>query len=152
MISSNILNNNSILKAAAKISKSDNGSWILVNVLYYDASTDRYEVQDEDDASRVMKLDAADIRKLEDVSATIRRGDRVLAVFPETTSFYSGIVAKSVKPNLSANMGGSYNPPDIVIRFDDDEDDQGRPAARRVPARFVLPTVDYSNEEDSDDA
>ena len=137
------------VQAAARISKADSGSWILVNILYFDATTERYDVQDEDDASRVLKLDAADVRKLEDISATLRRGDRVLAVFPETTCFYSGVVAKN--PNNAATSSSGYSRSgdnDVIIRFDDDEDDQGRPVARKVPPKFLLP---FENDDfDSD--
>lgn len=97
-------------------------------MLYYDAASEKYEVQDEDDASRVMRLDAADVRKLGEAVSLLHRGDRVLAVFPETTSFYRGAVAKNPK---GANS-------DVLLRFDDDEDEAGRPLIRRVPARFVL--------------
>ena len=132
-------------QAAARVSKSDeNGSWILVNVLYYDASTDRYEVQDEDDISRIMKLDASDVRKLEDLASRFRRGDKVLAVFPETTSFYSAVVAKNPK---SGGGGDSSSPEELIVRFDDDEDDMGKPIARRIPARFVF----AHHEEDGED-
>jgi SAGA-associated factor 29 len=92
-------------------------------------------VQDEDDASRVMRLDAADVRKLGEPVSSLHRGDRVLAVFPETTSFYRGAVAKNPK---GANS-------DVLVRFDDDEDEAGRPLIRRVPARFVL----YDDESES---
>ena len=111
-------------------------------MLYFDVNAEMYEVQDEDDASRTLKLDTADVRKLEDISATLRRGDRVLAVFPETTCFYSGIVAKNPKTGPGS---------DIVIKFDDDEDELGKPVARKVPARFVLPTASTYDDADSDD-
>lgn len=111
--------------------------------MYFDASTERYDVQDEDDASRTLKLDAVDVRKLEDVSATLRRGDRVMAVFPETTSFYPGVVAKNPK------SGGGGSGADVIIKFDDDEDEQGKPVARKVPARFILPSDNF-DDMDSD--
>jgi SAGA-associated factor 29 len=45
-------------QVAAKVSKSnENGSWILGNVLEYDAPNSVYIVQDEDDTSRTMKYD-----------------------------------------------------------------------------------------------
>ena len=103
-----------------------------------------YEVQDEDDSSRVLKVDSSDIRKLDDVSQILRRGDRVLAVFPETTSFYSGIVAKNPKSSGETNIGV-----DVVVRFDDDEDDEGNSVARKVPSRFILPLSSF-DDNDSD--
>jgi hypothetical protein len=111
-----------------------------------------YEVQDEDDASRTLRLEARDVRKLADVSASLRRGDRVLAVFPETTCFYSGVVAKHPKGGSGGTSSTSTSSSsDVVVKFDDDEDEQGKPLARKVPARFVLPTGNtYDDEDDSD--
>ncbi len=88
-----------------------------------------------------MKLEAGNVRKLGDFSASLRRGDQVLAVFPETTSFYRGIVAKH--PKASTGTNGNPEAENIIVRFDDDEDDQGKPVARKVPSRFVLP-LNYS--------
>ena len=108
----------------------EDGSWILGNVLEYDPKSQAYEVQDEDDVSRVMVLGFSDVRRLEDSIHSLRRGDPVLAVFPETTSFYRAVVAKNPKRDGGVN--------EVIVKFDDDEDDLGKNPARRVPARFVL--------------
>ena len=47
-------------------------------------------------------------------------GDKVLAVFPETTSFYRSIVVKTPKPPANPNANW-----DVVVRFEDDEDESG---------------------------
>lgn len=74
------------------------------------------------------------VRRLEDTSTDINRGDRVMGVFPETTSFYRATVVKTPKdPSVSGQDGW-----EVVVRFDDDEDEAGKWPARRVPARFVL--------------
>ena len=133
-----------MLQAAARISKTDEvGSWILVNVLYYDASTDRYEVQDEDDINRLIKLDASEVRKLQDSTTSLRRGDKVLAVFPETTSFYRATIAKN--PSGKGESGAAVE--DVIVRFEDDEDEHGKSIARRVPVRFVLPNYENETED-----
>lgn len=120
---------------AAKVSKAnEDGSWILGNVLDYDPRSQIYAVQDEDDVSRVVTLSFFDVKRLQDSASHLRRGDLVLAVFPETTSFYRAVVAKS--PKAPSNPNGAW---DVVVRFDDDEDETGKNPARRVPARFVLP-------------
>lgn len=65
-------------QVAAKVSKSnENGSWILGCPTEYDAMSDTYIVQDEDDASRVMMLSSADVRRLDDSAAHLRKGDNV---------------------------------------------------------------------------
>ena len=120
-------------QVAAKVSRSnENGSWILGSIIDFDMKTYFYEVQDEDDVNRVMHLQMQDVKRLEDQVSHLRRGDHVLAVFPETTSFYRGIVAKNPKP---VHGSGST---DVIVRFEDDEDETGRAPPRRVPARFIL--------------
>ena len=108
--------------------------WILGNVLSYDVTRELYEIQDEDDPKRVLKLTFQQVRRLEDTSIDINRGDRVMGVFPETTSFYRATVVKTPKPASSATHGNW----EVVVRFDDDEDENGKWPARRVPARFIL--------------
>lgn len=142
-------------QVAAKISKSgEDGTWILANVLDYDAKNQCYEIQDEDDISRVMMLSFSDVRRLEDSSSSLRRGDSVLAVFPETTSFYRAVVAKNPKSSRSSGGGASSSSEgggDVIVKFDDDEDDSGKNPARRVPSRFVIRRSDVEDEDESDE-
>ena len=141
-----------LFQVAAKVSNSnEDGSWILGNVLEYDSKTKTYEIQDEDDVNRIMSLPYTDVRRLEDLSNNLRKGDRILAVFPETTSFYKAIVAKNPKPPSSGNGSVGVNNWDVVIKFEDDEDDTGKNPARRVPARFILLRSEVEEIEDSDD-
>lgn len=188
-------------QVAAKVLKSnEDGSWILGNVLQYDASTQTYVVQDEgefvfqsvtlhtpfsasafpplrtlsniwplcmlhlystnciyplysalcillvsDDMNRVVTLSYDDVRRLDDSSANLRRGDLVLAVFPETTSFYRAVVVKTPK----VGAGGANS--EVVVKFKDDEDEAGRQPARRVPSRFVLVGGVEEGEESEDE-
>lgn len=108
-----------------------------------------YEVQDEDDTSRVMLLNYHDVRRLEDSAAHLRRGDHVLAVFPETTSFYRSILAKTPKTPTHGN--GLW---EAIVRFEDDEDESGKAPPRRVPARFILKRsyveLDFVDDNDED--
>ena len=134
-------------QVAAKTQSSD-GSWILGNIIaIYDNNT--YEVQDEDDINRTVILNHTDVRRLEDNAIHIRRGDSVLAVFPETTSFYRGIVVKN--PKAPSHSSGSGQWGDVIVRFEDDEDETGKAPPRRVPARFVLRCDDVEPEDDDDD-
>ncbi len=132
-------------QVAAKVSKSDeNGSWILANVLSVDLNSEVYEVQDEDDPRRIMMVPFSNLRRLVENASDIRKGDRVLAVFPDTTSFYRSIVVKSPKPHGST--GAANGQWDVVVKFDDDEDDTGKPPARRIPARFVIRSSAFDEE------
>lgn len=125
----------------------EDGAWILGNVLDYNPMTQSYMVQDEDDVNRVLTMGFHDVRRLDDSSSNLRRGDQVLAVFPETTSFYNAVVVKTPKLQHSSSCL------EVVVKFDDDEDENGRNPARRVPARFVLRRIDVEEDGngDSDD-
>lgn len=126
---------------AAKLNKTlDDGNWVLANVLNYDPKTKLYDVQDEDDTASpvITPLPACEVKKLEDSGAHLKKGDLILAVFPETTSFYKAIVAKTVKPPTG---NGAW---EIVVRFDDDVED-GKIPPRRVPARFVIKRSDLGD-------
>ena len=117
------------------------GNWILANVVKYTARTKLYEVEDVDEealedgsagagkqkhlvpANCVVPLPTADS------PLVFSRGDRVLALFPGTTSFYAANV------NTSQEKNGFYS-----VRFDDDEDEDGRAVKKRqVPSYFVCP-------------
>ncbi len=110
-------------------------------MLEYNAATQRYLVQDEDEVNRIVQLAYDDVRRLDDSCANMRRGDAVLAVFPETTSFYRAVLVKTPK--------GPAN--EVVVKFEDDEDEAGRNPARRVPARFVLRRSDVEDSDDSEE-
>lgn len=133
-------------QVAAKVSKQTNeeGCWILGNVLDYNHTTLTYEIQDEDDISRVMTLPSTDVKRLDDSSSHLRRGDSVMGVFPETTSFYRATVVKT--PNPSNGFKD-----DVIVKFKDDEDNNGKNPARKIPARFVLRRSDIEDMDDSDE-
>lgn len=133
-------------QVAAKVSQDTEveGSWILGNVLDFDPNQGIYEVQDEDDVNRIVHLPITSVKRLEDTSSHLRRSDRVLAVFPETTSFYPAIVAKNPKPPVSGSQW------DVIVRFEGDEDDSGKAPPRKVPGRFVLKR-EYVDDDSSDD-
>lgn len=131
----------------------EDGAWILGNVLDYNPMTQSYMVQDEDDVNRVLTMGFHDVRRLDDSSSHLRRGDQVLAVFPETTSFYNAVVVKTPKLQQQTNRSNSSSSLEVVVKFEDDEDENGRNPARRVPARFVLRRCDVEEDGngDSDD-
>ena len=114
----------------------ENGAWILANVLEYHADQGIYDVQDEDDANRLLKLRQHEVHRLCDTAHHLEKGDRIVAVFPDTTSFYRATVSKVPK---TPNNNGIF---EIIVKFDDDEDETGRTPHRRVPARFVMPRPD----------
>ena len=128
---------------AAHVNNNGEDGYILGNVFDYDPSLQTYEIQDEDDVNRIV-LELHDVKRLEDSAAHLR-GDAVLGVFPETTSFYKAVVAKNPKQVQHGNGGW-----DVVCRFEDDEDHTGRAPPRKVPGRFVLRRADIGDVSDDE--
>ncbi|KAJ2816635.1 hypothetical protein FBU31_006507, partial [Coemansia sp. 'formosensis'] len=142
--------------------------WILATVLSYNGEKNRYTVQDEDDESPVRLTYVLPARLVLFVSAEtnattpaarrrrwdrsrnpeMSRGQRVLAMYPGTTSFYTGQVATPPSLNTSsspvlgvASLADPAEPPaDPVsnpmyrVQFDDDDEKE-----RNVPAHLVVP-------------
>jgi hypothetical protein len=131
-------------QVAAKLQRGDeNGCWVLANIIDFNGT--HYEVQDEDDMSKKFVLPRRDVRRLDDNASAFRKGDNVLAVFPDTTSFYNASVAKNPKPPVHPN--GNW---DVIVRFEDDEDDSGKPPPRRIPGRFVLKRLRDADKTNND--
>lgn len=76
------------------------------------------------------------------------KGKDVMAIFPETTSFYKAIVSK--RPIWELERGIPCVK-EVIVKFDDDEDSNGRTPHRRVPSRYVIPVPgDYFYDENED--
>eukprot|EP00948_MAST-09A_sp_MAST-9A-sp1_P000962 g962.t1 len=114
------------------------GNWILAKVCKYQSRMKLYEVEDvdEDDVDKSKKrhlVPAFSVLPLanpeEDEVLEFHRGDRVLALFPGTTSFYAANVNSA-----SLNDNG-----EMSVRFDDDEDEDGKIVKKReIPAFLVV--------------
>jgi hypothetical protein len=156
-------------QVAAKVTRTDeNGSWILASVQRFYVDTDTYDVQDEDDTSKLIRLPWTHVMRLSTgTEGCFARGTSVMAIFPETTSFYRATVSKRPVWNLQAaassavartsatNATTTTTPSvkEMIVKFEDDEDHQGRTPHRRVPARFVIPLPEnyfYEEAEDVD--
>jgi len=88
-----------------------------------------------------------DTRRLDNfkMSTVFKKGEKVLGIFPETTSFYRATVSK--EPDRSY----FDSPREVVVKFEDDEDAQGRTPHRKVPHPYVIPVpADYFYDEEDD--
>jgi len=140
-------------QVAAKVTRTDeNGSWILASVQRFYADTDTYDVQDEDDTSKLIRLPWTHVMRLSSGSeGCFKRGTDCMAIFPETTSFYRAKVSKA--PVWRIDRTGTPVVKEVIVKFEDDEDGQGRTPHRRVPSRFVIPLPSnyfYDESEDVD--
>uniref|UniRef100_A0A7S1YT92 SGF29 C-terminal domain-containing protein n=1 Tax=Ditylum brightwellii TaxID=49249 RepID=A0A7S1YT92_9STRA len=140
-------------QVAAKVTRTDeNGSWILARVQRFYADTDTYDVQDEDDTSKLIRLPWNHVMTLSTgAEGGFNKGTRVMAIFPETTSFYSAVVSKQPVWKLQSNSSTPIVK-ELILKFEDDEDDNtSRTPHRRVPSRFVIPVPSRYFHDDDDD-
>ena len=130
----------------------ENGSWILASVQRFYADTETYDVQDEDDTTKLIRLPWSHVMRLSTgAEGCFHRGTDCMAIFPETTSFYRAKVSK--EPVWKLNRNGAPMVTEIIVKFEDDEDQAGRTPHRRVPARYVIPLPSeyfYDEQEDVD--
>lgn len=160
-------------QVAAKVTRTDeNGSWILACVQRFYPDTETYDVQDEDDTSKLIRLPWSHVMRLSTGGeGCFTKNADCMAIFPETTSFYKATVAKSPVWKLehqNHSAGGSTTTTtgaagsnslvpvvkEIIVKFEDDEDTTtGKTPHRRVPSRYVIPVPSkyfYEEEEDVD--
>ncbi|CAM9397707.1 unnamed protein product, partial [Laminaria digitata] len=95
-------------QVAAKVTNTnENGSWILAEIIRYLAGRACYEVKDADDPLKQIEVPADSVIRLREGGQGFAKGDHVLAVFPDTTSFYRGTISKQPvrKGGLVAEVG-----------------------------------------------
>ena len=138
-------------QVAAKVTRTDeNGSWILAAVQRFYPDTETYDVQDEDDTSKLIRLPWNHVMRLSVGAENVfRKGTACMAIFPETTSFYRSKVSKN--PAWRLDRSGTPVVKEMIVKFEDDEDANGRTPHRRVPSRYVIPIpADYFYDEVED--
>mmetsp|Transcript_9961 Transcript_9961/g.12557 ORF Transcript_9961/g.12557 Transcript_9961/m.12557 type:complete len:303 (+) Transcript_9961:119-1027(+) len=138
-------------QVAAKITRTDeNGSWILASVQRFYADTETYDVQDEDDTTKLIRLPWNHVMRLSNgTEGCFGKNTKVMAIFPETTSFYRAVVSR--EPVWVVPKGATHPiVKEMILKFEDDED-AGVTPHRRVPARYVIPLPESYFYEDDDD-
>lgn len=142
-------------QVAAKVTRSEeNGSWILAYVLRFYPDSETYDVQDEDDTSKLIRLPWHYVMRLSTgQEGWFDKGSKVMAIFPETTSFYRAIVSKHPVWSDGSGEGENGKPrvKELILKFEDDEDHDGKTPHRRVPSRYVIPLPQRYFYEDEDD-
>jgi hypothetical protein len=140
-------------QVAAKVTRTDeNGSWILASVQRFYADTETYDVQDEDDTTKLIRLPWSHVMRLSTgAEGCFQKGADCMAIFPETTSFYKAKVSKSPVWKLDRHSGVPIVK-EIIVKFEDDEDgSSGKTPHRRVPSRYVIPVPHQYFYDESDD-
>ena len=120
---------------AANVIMNNERNWILAEVCSYKPTTDEYDVDDIDEEQKerhtlpsnmVIPLPSMRANPETNPEAFYRRGTQVLALYPQTTCFYRGIVGQ-VPHSLTAcyrilfedhNYADGYSPPmDVPQRY-----------------------------------
>ncbi len=98
-----------------------NPEWILGRVVQYLSNIGAYEVVDEDDnrtlrlpETQIIGLDAANL----EIIRKLNKNDEVLAVYPDTSTFYSAVMNHA--PKRSAG-GISAFEGTVLVQFHGDE-------------------------------
>lgn len=124
-------------QVAAKVAS--HGMWILARVVGIQSErSDDVEVEDvDDDNLRRFKVKRHDVLLLPKTPAEIATAranykppNIVFAMYPETTSFYK---AQVVRPAHISSTGEDV----CLVRFADDEDEDGNVPQRPIPLRFI---------------
>ena len=97
-------------------------------------------VQDEDDVTKLIRLPFTGVMRLGNGTDIFQKASRVLAIFPETTSFYKAVVSKA--PVWRQDRNGTSVCSELILKFEDDEDETGKTPHRRVPSRYVIPIAE----------
>mmetsp|Transcript_13953 Transcript_13953/g.33074 ORF Transcript_13953/g.33074 Transcript_13953/m.33074 type:complete len:275 (-) Transcript_13953:41-865(-) len=119
--------------------KNKEDEWILARVQDYSIQTGTYVLVDEDDADASFEVPEALTVLLD--GDRLSKGEEVFAVYPDTTSFYEGVVtsvprrsaALHAAPGSAAHMALT-----CTVQFNDDVDETGTTPDRVVPVRYVF--------------
>eukprot|EP00953_Heterococcus_sp_UTEX-ZZ885_P020073 11220-Heterococcus_DN1.PRE.2 len=97
----------------------------------YNSATGVYVVMDADDNSKNYELEEANVIHLASVSCKLSKSDEVLAVYPDTTSFYRAVITQPPRRNVQSQGSAS-------VQFADDADETGSTPHRIVPASHIV--------------
>lgn len=128
-----------------------NGNWIMARTTRWSSRSNAFEVVDEDveednggagderPPGAYHKVSQDYVLRLTDPDFTkFSKGERVLALFPQTTSFYAGNVVTAMRNGM------------VGVRFDDDEEDGRLVRKRPVPATCVIKCPRHVLEEEDE--
>jgi len=96
--------------------------WILAKVITHDPNTQMYKLADEDiESNKTFTLPESQVVILGIGGLeSIRKGDVIYAVYPDTTSFYQATVVQGPK-KIAGGGGDSF----VLVNFKDDGDENG---------------------------
>jgi hypothetical protein len=128
---------NGLVIPGSEVAAKVKDTWIHARVVRWHSRTKRYEVEDADTESQTEKSDRYQVQPrhiiplvVPKLAETFEQGERVLALFPWTTSFYAATVV---------SKGPKHEPGDKYgVRFDDDKEEGKIVKKRKIPRYFVV--------------
>ena len=127
-----------IVKSSNSQQDADQEDWILAEVVAYHANSGKYDVDDVDaeegqerhtlPKKRVVPLPLWRANPVADPQALFEKDSMVLALYPQTTCFYRGIVAEAPQTPLE----------DYQIMFEDNTYPEGYSPSLNVPQLYVV--------------
>ena len=128
-------------EVAARVNAREN-LWIHCVVARYVLATDHYEVCDIENRAQRYSLPIEQVVQVPKTdsgancaSRGISKGHRIIALYPDTTSFYLATVT-----SVPRGRGGPLGPANalVMVQFDDDHDETGQIPERAAAAKYVL--------------
>mmetsp|Transcript_4363 Transcript_4363/g.6018 ORF Transcript_4363/g.6018 Transcript_4363/m.6018 type:complete len:368 (-) Transcript_4363:304-1407(-) len=148
------------IRSGEQVAAKVDDTWILASIVRYNPEFETYDVQDEDDTKTKIQVSAKNVIKL-GLEHDLEKDEKVLAIFPETTSFYRGVLARPLRHQhtlMLTTLPGSPHVYEAAVKFHDDQDATGKTPSRRIPARYVVKYPEKARERrfsnldsDSDD-
>lgn len=116
----------------------EGGELVMGQVIQYRSEINCYDILDVDD-KRKYTVPEAQVYALGQIDMSTKRvskGDRVFALFPDTTAFYPGVVIQAPRRN-ALNSEAT-----LILQFDNDEDPvTGLPTPRTVHLKYIVPVT-----------
>lgn len=126
-----------LIKPAEEQPTGDESNWILAEVVRFNHSINKYEIDDIDEEQkerhllsrrRVVPLPLMRANPETNPEAIFEKGALVLALYPQTTCFYRGVIGKSPETGHE----------DYLVLFEDSSYPEGYSPALPVPQRYVI--------------
>ena len=104
--------------------------WVLGKVTGFNPETSIYKIQDEDidSGSKNYTLPHSQVMQL-GLNTNLNRGNNIMAVYPETTSFYPATVVTTRKVAAGAM---------VYVLFQDDKDEMGVTHEKPIPLNLII--------------
>ena len=120
-------------EVAVKVNSASSFEVILGRIIFFHSDIGVYDVADIDDSKRYQVSDKNVILLDLLTSVTkLSKGEEVLAVYPDTTSFYPAVVAQASR--RSAN----FTEPSVTIQFHGDVDELGQTPSFIIPLNHIV--------------